>query len=351
MASSNHLGGVGTTVLCVVPTPLRAEFFAPHTVASLEASAAALGGRLEWAEGADELRTILDDSAGPRLTSRVLVSSWGFPFLDAETLDRLPELGLLAHSGATVRPFVGEDFFARGLKVTQAGDAMGRPVAEVALTFTLSLLHQTHRFSHDLHGGVGYEQAQANARVQHEVLGARIGVVGASRTGRHYIQLALAIGADVSVYDPFLTQAEADSLGVRKLGLEELMSTSQIVAVHAPSLPETHHMIDARMLSLMPDGAGLVNTARSWLVDEQALIAETATGRIDAAVDVFDVEPFADDHPFRAMPNVLLMPHRAAGTVEGRLRGGEIVAQEVARFVRGEALAHEIHESDLKRMA
>jgi phosphoglycerate dehydrogenase-like enzyme len=124
-----------------------------------------------------------------------------------------------------------------------------------------------------------------------------------------------------------------------------------VVALHAPSLPETHHLIDARRLALLPDGAGLVNTARSWLVDEAALLAEVRTGRIDAALDVFDDEPLPTDHPLRGLPNVLLTPHHAAGTVEGRLRQGGIVVDEVERLLRGEGLRHAVTAADLERMA
>lgn len=340
---------VGAVVVAVVPTGLRAEFFSAASVDSLERSASALGGTLLWLESAQEFDAFSNSGRADQV--QVLVTSWGFPYLDDELLDRLPNLKLVAHTGATVRPFVGPEFFGRGLHVTQAGDAMGRPVAEAALTFTLALLHQVHRFTHDLHAGESYERSQLNARVQHEIGGTTIGVVGASRTGRHYIELVKALGADVVVYDPFLSEDEAAQLSVRKMDLEQLMERSQIVAVHAPSLPETHHMINAELLARLQDGAGLVNTARSWLVDEQALIAEAGSGRIDAAVDVFDVEPFSADHPFRAMPNVLLTPHRAAGTVEGRLRGGGIVAKEIDRHVRGEVLRHAISLGDLERMA
>jgi hypothetical protein len=73
------------------------------------------------------------------------------------------------------------------------------------------------------------------------------------------------------------------------------MRLAQIVAVHAPTLPQTHHLIGRRELALMRDGAGLINTARSWLVDEAALIDELRSGRISAALDVFDEEPLAPD--------------------------------------------------------
>lgn len=357
MAKNGDVAGDAPLIMGVIPDSLRAEFFSPEaqqTLAGLVAAHGSHGANLpagngiHWWNSPQEFASAVAQGevfAG----TRVLISSWVTPRLEDKVLAAFPDLELLAHTGATVRPFVSPQLFDRNIAVTQAGEAMGPPVAEVALTFTLSLLHQVHRFSQELHTGSDF--GGTGARAQREIRGALIGVIGASRTGRHYISMARALGAHVQVYDPFLDDAQALSLGVTRGSLDHIMATSQIVAVHAPTLPETHHMIGARELALMPNGAGLVNTARSWLVDEQALIAEARSGRIDVAVDVFDQEPMSLDHPFRSMSNVLLTPHRAAGTVEGRLRGGDIVVQEIAAHLAGQPLAHAIVSSDLEHMA
>jgi phosphoglycerate dehydrogenase-like enzyme len=128
------------------------------------------------------------------------------------------------------------------------------------------------------------------------------------------------------------------------------MRASKVVAVHAPVTPETRHLIGAAELALMPDEAVLVNTARSWLVDQDALLAELGRGRIDAGLDVYDEEPLPADHPFRALPNVLLVPHEAGGTLDARWRAGHIIADEVARFVAGEPLRHEVTEATVAIM-
>ncbi len=335
-----------TAVLVAVPSSLRAEFFTAASVDRLTVAARELGGELAWIEGGAALAD--EGSAWPR--AQVLITSWGVPPLHGALLGRLPSLRLAAHTGASVRPFVTDELSARGVALTQAGQGMARSVAEVALTFTLALLHQVPRFDHALRTGTPWEAAEA-APPRHEVLGSTVGVVGASRTGRAYISLVQALGADVVVSDPFLTVDDAAALGVRRAPLDDLLAQSRIVALHAPTLPETLHLIDARRLALMPRGAGLVNTARSWLVDEDALVAALVSGRIDAALDVFDDEPLPGDHPLRGLPNVLLTPHHAAGTVEGRLRQGEIVVGEIERLVRGDPLQHEVTPADLERMA
>jgi len=351
-----------------VPEALRGEFFDAEGLDRLAAVAGQLRGGVAWldggfaldgggavvtggpgSEGGGALGAAAPSDPAPSWPAvRALVTSWGQPPLTAAVLDRLPSLEVVAHVGATVRPFVTPELYARGITVTQAGQAMARPVAEVALTFTLALLHQVPRFDHALTAGAPWQRAE-DAPPRHELLDSTIGVVGASRTGRAFIALLTALGARVLVADPYLTDAEA--LGVEAVELDELFRRSRVVVLHAPSLPETHHLVDARRLALMPDGAGLVNTARSWLVDEDALVAELRTGRIDAALDVFDAEPLPVDHPLRALPNVLLTPHHAAGTVEGRLRQGRIVLDELARSARGEPLEHTVTPSDLERVA
>ncbi|MBO1330060.1 hydroxyacid dehydrogenase [Streptomyces sp. VRA16 Mangrove soil] len=327
-------------VVVSVPPHLREEFFTEETWRRLSTAA--------------DL-TVLDDHtdraalAAALPGARALVTSWGTPRIDSELLDGGAELELVAHTGSAVAPYVTEDVFRRGVRVTQAGDEMARPVAEVALAFTLALLHRTHRFDHALRTGAPWESA-GQAPPRHEIHGSAIGVIGASRTGRAYIALARALGAHVSVADPYLTPSDAERLGVHVVALEDLLRRSRIVAVHAPATAETRRLLDAERLALLPDGAGLVNTARSWLVDETALADEVRSGRIDAAVDVFDSEPLPLDHPFRTLPNMLLTPHTAAGTVECRRRLGASAVTEVLRLLDGLPPLTAVDERSLARL-
>ncbi|MFJ3667197.1 hydroxyacid dehydrogenase [Streptomyces sp. NPDC090106] len=323
-----------------VPPRLREEFFAPAAWKRLTAVAdvAVLDAHGD--------RTAL---AALLPGARILVTAWGTARIDGELLTAGDRLRLVAHTGGAVSPYVGPELLERGVRVTQAGAAMARPVAEVALTFTLALLHRVHRFDHALRGGQPWDTAAA-APPRHEILGCPVGVIGASRTGRAYLALVQALGARVSVHDPLLGAEEAERLQVERVSLEQLLARSRVVAVHAPALPETRHLLGRRELALMPDGALLVNTARSWLVDEEALVDELRTGRIDAALDVYDREPLPVDHPLRALPNVLLTPHQAAATVQGRQALGESTVAEIERFTAGRPLLHEIDAAALRRV-
>ncbi|MEV6967612.1 NAD(P)-dependent oxidoreductase, partial [Hamadaea sp. NPDC051192] len=165
-----------------------------------------------------------------------------------------------------------------------------------------------------------------------------------------YVRLVRALGARVVVTDPYLGPAEAAELGVRVVPLDELLTGSRVVALHAPVLPETRGMLGVRELSLLQAGVVLVNTARSALVDMPALYRLVRTEHVDAALDVFDEEPLPVDHPLRGLPNVLLTPHEAGGTLEARRRAGEIVIGEITRFLGGRPLEHEVTPAALARM-
>ncbi|MFJ4900024.1 hydroxyacid dehydrogenase [Streptomyces sp. NPDC088727] len=340
MPGSPETADRSSRVVVAVPPHLRDQFFTAEVWQELERAAAL---------------TVLDDHSDREALkaalpgARALILSWRAPKVDAGLLAHADRLELVAHTGSAVAPYVTEDVFRRGILVTQAGDEMARPVAEVALAFTLSLLHRIQHFDHALRGGQDWAAA-STAPPRHEIHGSDIGVIGASRTGRAYIRMVRAMGARVSVTDPFLSEADAEALGVKSVPLETLLSGSRIVAVHAPVTEETHRMIGAEQLALMPDGAGLVNTARSWLVDEDALLAELTTGRLDAAIDVYDAEPLPVGHPFRALPNVLLTPHQAAGSVECRQRLGTSAVNEVLRLLAGRPPVHAVTAEALVRL-
>ncbi|HEY6738226.1 MAG TPA: hydroxyacid dehydrogenase [Actinopolymorphaceae bacterium] len=329
-------------VAVAVPESLRALFFTEETWTRLESLA-----QVKVIEGdhrsADVFRDLVSDCS-------VVVTAWANPPLTRDILDAAPDLRLMAHTAASVKQYVTPDSWARGVRVTQAGQAMAPAVAEAALAHTLALLHRLHRYDHALRADKADWPTAKTAPPRRELSCSVVGVVGASRTGRSYIGMVRALGAQVLVYDPYLSEADASALGVESVSLDSLMSRSRVVAVHAPVTPETHHLIGARELALMPDEAVLVNTARSWLVDQDALLAELKSGRIDAGLDVFDEEPLPSDHPYRSLPNVLLVPHEAGGTLDARWRGGDIVVSELAHWIAGEPLEHEVTADMLDRM-
>ena len=182
-------------------------------------------------------------------------------------------------------------------------------------------------------------------------LNKRVGIIGASRIGRRVIEALRPFDFSICVYDPYLTEEKAAGLGVEKVELDELLRSSDVVTLHAPSLPETRHMIGARELALISDGAALINTARGALIDGAALEKELSSGRIRAVIDTTDPETLPADSPLYDLPNVFLTPHIAGASGTEVYRMSELVIEEIGRYLRGEPLQHEVCQQDIARIA
>ncbi|MFF1879685.1 hydroxyacid dehydrogenase [Leifsonia sp. NPDC058230] len=283
-----------------------------------------------------------------RLDADILVTGWGSAALPA-TLEQGARLKLIAHSAGTVRWLVPKTLVADGVRVTQAAAGMATSVAELALFFTQSLLRRLYavdrRMVHgDWSGALGFGLGRT-------IAGTRIGVIGASRVGRSYIELVTALGAEVVVSDPYLHPAEARDMGVDLVELDALLASCPVVALHAPVTHETRGMLTAGRFALLQDGAVFVNTARSAIIDSAALVAELRSGRISAALDVFDVEPLPAGDPLWSLPNVMLTPHIGAVTTHSRRTQGAIVVEEIERFASGVGLRFEVNEANYDRLA
>jgi phosphoglycerate dehydrogenase-like enzyme len=280
--------------------------------------------------------------------AELLLTGWESPVIDGAMLARTPRLRAVLHAAGSVKGHIRPEVWRRGIAVSSAADANAGPVIQFTLaTITLAArrtLGTAADYAHGLLPGF-HDRRGADSAV--------IGVIGASRIGRGVIAglLASPAGFRVLVADPYVSPDAAAALGVELVGLDELCETSDIVTVHAPDLPETHHLLNAHRLHLLRDGTAVINTARGRLIDTAALTLECATGRIDAYLDVTDPEPLPVDHPLHALPNVLLTPHIAGcqGTEVQRL--GAYAVDEVERWIRGEPLLGKVLPDDLARIA
>lgn len=283
-------------------------------------------------------------------TTEVLLTSWGAPRLDGAALDALPRLRFVAHAAGTVKDVVTDALWDRGIRVSSAAAANALPVAEFTLAAILFANKAVFRLEH-------YYRTERRWQLWTEVapgLGNRgkvVGLVGASRIGRLVIDWLRPFEVDVWVADPYLTAEEAATLGVRLVDLDELCAGADVVSMHAPSLPETHHLLDAGRLALLRDGATLINTARGALVDHEALVAELVSGRIDAVIDVTDPEILPADSPLFELPNVFLTPHIAGSQGAETQRMADLAIDEIERWAAGDPLLHEVTAADLARIA
>ncbi|MEV6950581.1 hydroxyacid dehydrogenase [Streptomyces sp. NPDC051183] len=303
-----------------------------------------------------DLGIVADDFARPEVAAvlaeaEVLLTFWGAPAIDARALSAAPRLRTVVHAAGSVKHFVTEACWDRGITVSSAALANSLPVAEYTVAMVLLAnkcvmqLREEYRRDrgsrHDWH--LRYGHAGNYRRT--------VGIVGASRIGRRVIELLRPYDLELVVYDPYLTELQVQGLGVRGVGLDELCRISDVVSLHAPELPETRSMIDRRRLALMRDGATLINTARGSLVDGAAVTEELASGRLHAVIDVTEPEVLPADSPLYDLPNVLLTPHIAGslGNELHRMAGSAI--EEIARYAAGLPFLHQVRREDLDRTA
>lgn len=275
------------------------------------------------------------------------ITSWGSPRINAEALAHADRLRLIAHAAGSVA-HIAPAAFARGIRVTHGAPVIAESVAEFTILMMLLSLRQVIAQDAAMKAGGGRENWQPGDR---DLYGRTVGLVGASYVGRRVLERLRPFNVQIQVYDPYLSEAEAAALGVRKVELDDLCATSDIVSLHAPSLPSTQNMIGARQLALLRPGAVFINTARGGLVDESALIETLRDGRIRAALDVFEPEPPTVDSELRRLPNAILTPHRAGVTADTKLRLGATMVDELERFFSGAPLRCEVLPDKFARMA
>lgn len=278
----------------------------------------------------------------------IAITSWGSKPLTGEILSAAPGLRLLVHAAGSVKPVVSDELWERGVRVTASPKPLGEGVAETALGLSIAASKNVFALSRNIAAG-GWAEGKDRIR---ELFDITVGVVGAGWAGRHYIRLMKNFGVELLAYDPFMTEEKAEALGVEKAELEELLKRSDIVSIHAPSIPETNHMFNAGTLALMKKDAVLVNTARGTLIDEAALYAHMKAGNLKyACLDVTDPEPPAKDHPLRSLQNVIFTPHLAGLVNNGLRRIGVHTGSEIEKFLAGEAMDCEVTREMLKTMA
>lgn len=281
----------------------------------------------------------------------ILVTGWGCPQVTAEVVREARNLKLIAHAAGTVKYTLHPAVYTAGIKVTHAADANAVPVAE----FTLASIIFANKRVFELRDRYRADPARRSSyALMDQPIGnyhRTVGLVGASRIGRKVAKFLESFDFTVLISDPFVQPGDPITASATLVDLDTLMARSDVVSIHAPSLPSTREMIGAAQLRLMKDGAAFINTARGALVDEAALIAELQTGRIHAVIDVTDPEIPADGSPLYALPNVFLTPHVAGAVGTERLRLGEMAVDEIERFVRGERMEFEVEPALLERLA
>src|ERR1700736_2763723 len=175
-----------------------------------------------------------------------------------------------------------------------------------------------------------------------------LGLVGLGNVGREVAARGRTLGFTMLGYDP--VRPTIVPPGVTMVTLDDLLSRSELISLHARATPDNRHLLGAAAFARMPRGAFFINTARESLVDEDALAAALASGTLaGAALDVVERRPAGDRHPLLDLPNVIITPHIGGATRETLRRGAEMAAAAVARLVAGQLPDHLMNPEILAR--
>jgi len=252
--------------------------------------------------------------------------------VDAEVIAAGRVLKVVARAGVGLDNVEVPAATACGVMVVNAPTSNIVSAAEQAIALLLSVARHTSSASAALKRGEWKRSRYTGVEVQ----GKTVGVVGLGRIGVLFAQRMASFGTRLIAYDPYVQPARAAQLGVRLVGLEELLRESDFISVHLPRTPETFGLIGEKELGMVKPGVRIVNAARGGLIDEPALAAALREGRVaGAGLDVFATEPITDS-PLFGFDNVVVTPHLGASTAEAQDKAGLSVARSVKLALQGE---------------
>jgi phosphoglycerate dehydrogenase-like enzyme len=245
-------------------------------------------------------------------------------------LERLPDVRIIAQTGNHAPHIDMAAARDLGIVVARASGGFSIGAAELTIGLAIAVMRRIPEMDAAMRRS---EWPRPLTPILH---GKTLGLVGLGKVGRHVAALARAFGMRVVAWSPRLDAATAAAAGVEAVDLESVMSTSDVVSIHAALKPESRGLVSARLLGLMKPTAFLINTARGPIVDEAALVSALGARRIaGAGLDVFDEEPLPPGHPLTTLPNVVLTPHIGWPTDDGYARFAEAAADVLIAYLDG----------------
>ncbi len=292
--------------------------------------------RVLWQIGA-ELR--LADAPTPDAILRVAREADAllvtYAKVTAEMIRQMPRCQIISRFGIGVDSVDVAAATSAGIVVTRVPDYCIDEVSDHALALLLALARKVAFANTRVHAG---EWAMPSVVPIHRLRGAVLGLVGFGRIPQLVAPKAQALGLSVIASDPFVDRAVMARAGVESVSFEELLKRSDYISIHAPLVPETHHLFNAAAFRRMKPTAYLINTARGPLVDVDALVAALDGGHLaGVALDVVPQEPPPANWPLLGRQNVILTPHVGFYSEESLVELQTKATEEVVRVLRGEA--------------
>ncbi|AWB86806.1 phosphoglycerate dehydrogenase [Mycetocola zhujimingii] len=252
--------------------------------------------------------------------------------VDEEAIAAAPNLKVIARAGVGLDNVDIKAATTAGVMVVNAPTSNIISAAELTVGHILSLA----RHIPQAHNALAGSQWKRSKYTGTELYEKTIGIIGLGRIGALITARMQAFGTNVIAYDPYVTSARAQQLGVQLVTLDELLAQSDFITIHMPKTPETTGMIGAEQFAMMKPTAYIVNVARGGLIDEDALYDALLDGKIaGAGLDVFVSEPPTNDK-LLSLPNIIVTPHLGASTGEAQEKAGVSVAKSVRLALGGE---------------
>ena len=274
----------------------------------------------------------------------------GLVACDAAFMDRAPGLRVIARNGIGYDNVDVAVATERGIAVCNTPDGPTVSTAEHAVTLMLLVAKNIRAAETALRTG-----ATAGYYIRHEGIeldGKVLGLVGFGRIARHVAGIAAGLGMHITSYDPFLPASAIPTEVDRADTLEDLLGVADVVSVHVPLTDASRGLFGAAAFASMKPGAVFINTARGGLVDHDALLVALEAGRLfGAGLDVTDPEPLPVGHPLLGRDDVVVTPHIASGTADGKARIFRVAFEQALAVVHGRRPEHLVNPEVWERLA
>jgi len=284
--------------------------------------------------------------------AEIVITGWGSPLLTTAILERNPQMKLAVNLTGELKRLIQRDCIEIGLTVTNWGDVPAPSVAEAALMMMLMSLRRAYFWQAELHEKKAWRETLEERWIPQGLFDKTVGLYGFGLIARAFVPMIKPFNPHILVFSSWISEQDQARFGVERVdNLRQLFAESDIVSIHTGRRPDTHHSVSTEILAAMRDGGHIINTARGTIIDTDALIKELKSGRIFAALDVFEQEPLPPDSPLRGLKNCLLFPHQAGPTADYRFRCGTNAVDQIQRYVSGKPLKYVLSLDQYDKMS
>ena len=326
LRAAGILNGGDVALIVIDPQPRsREEIFEPKIWAQLESL-----GQVAIHEGPGRMPAERFEAALPEMA--LLIGQSDMP---KARLDRAPKLRAIINVETNFLQNVDYDVcFERGIHVLAPGSAFAKPVAEMALGMAIDLCRGVTQADRAMRAG-NEKWLLDGAEGCFSLYGARVGLIGFGDLARAFVPLAQPFGCPIKAYDPWVSDHFMAGFGVAAASLEEVLKTSQVIAVFASVTSENQGFLGRREFEMIQPGSVFLLMSRAGVVDFPEFLRQVESGRFRAATDVFPQEPAPLDAPARKVEGLLLSPHRAGAMIDPLYEIGRQTVADAGLILRG----------------